>query len=86
MVLPSLSLTDETATLEMKSSTLGVVRDSAWFMGARVALVQWTLRGQYDVRVPIVEVPTPPELRGRESTMIQRSGNHLERLEAVVRP
>jgi hypothetical protein len=62
LVLPSLRLGFETATLQQKGFQ-GTVRDAAWFMGTRVALVGWTLRGSYDVRVPIVEVPTPAEYR-----------------------
>jgi len=84
LVLPSMSLGDETITLQLRTNST-VPRDSAWFMGARLALVQWTLSGQYSVRVPIVEVPTPPEPRSRDST-VQRSGNQLLRLEAVLRP
>jgi hypothetical protein len=85
LVLPSMPFSAETATLELKPSNATVVPDSAWFMGARLALVQWTLSGHYDVRVPIVEVPTPQELRSRDST-VQRSGNQLLRLETVFRP
>jgi hypothetical protein len=58
LVLPSLRLATEAPTLQLKQFQ-GTVRDAAWFMGTRLALVGWTSRGRYDVDVPIVKVPTP---------------------------
>lgn len=66
LVLPSMPLVNETATLQMKA-TAGTVRDAAWFMGARLALVEWKQVATHDVRIPIVDVPTPPELRPHDS-------------------
>lgn len=53
LVLPGMPLMNQTATLEMKAVP-GMVRDAAWFKGARVALVEWNESGTYDVRTPIV--------------------------------
>jgi hypothetical protein len=80
-VLPSMSLLNNTSTLQMRAYG-GTVRDATWFMGARLALLEWKEVDTYDVRIPIVQVPTPPELRPRDST-IQRTGNHLGPLDAV---
>jgi hypothetical protein len=58
LVLPGLPLVNETATLQMKAGT-GIVRDAAWFSSARLALVEWSESGTYEVHAPIVEVPAP---------------------------
>jgi len=58
LVLPTMSLLNKTSTLQMKAFG-GAVRDATWFIGARLALVEWKQVDTYDVRIPIVEVPAP---------------------------
>jgi len=83
LVLPTLPLATEVDFVELKAPP--DLLNAAWFMGARLAVVEWREQASHDVHVPIAEAPTPPELRSRDSTT-ERWCNQLSRLEAVPRP